>query len=49
MMKHKKQMAHYTGVALTSEMCRTLLSKKFPIQAPAYVLKGKHTCHSLLA
>jgi len=49
MMKHKEQMAHYTGVALTSEMCRTLLSKKFPIQAPAYVLKGKHTCHSLLA
>jgi hypothetical protein len=48
-MKHKEQMAHYTGVALTSEVCPTLLSKKFPLQAPAYVHKEEHTCQSLLA
>jgi len=49
MMKHKEQMAHYTGVGLKSEMCRMLLSKKFPLHAPAYEHKGKHTCHNLLA
>lgn len=49
MMKHKKQMAHYIGVALASEKCRTFLSKKFPLQASAYVHKGKHTCQSPLA
>jgi hypothetical protein len=49
MMKHKQQMAHYTGVDLMSEECRTLLNKKFPLQAPAHVHNGKHTCQSLLA
>jgi hypothetical protein len=49
MRKHKEQTAPYTGVALTSEICLTLLSKKFPSQAPAYVYKRKNTCHSLLA
>lgn len=49
MMKRKEQMAHYTVVAVTSEKCRTLLIKKFPLQAPAYVHKGKQTCQSLLA
>jgi hypothetical protein len=49
MMKNKEQKAHYTGVALTSEKCRTLLSKKSPLEAPVYVHKGKHTCQSLLA
>jgi hypothetical protein len=42
-------MAHYTGEVLTSDTCPTLFSKKFPLQAPAYVHKENHTCQGLLA